>query len=161
MISAGCQEQKKENERLLTERNSIQSQYETVKAAKEASMAKAAELDKQLAQAKAEIDKLKSDLDAARNAGTQQMNDAQAAANKRVESLQAALDKATKDAADQNSKLAAQLAEAQAATTAAKNSGNAQGATLSAKIAELEAKIDQLTKENAALKAAPATSPAK
>jgi chromosome segregation ATPase len=158
-IAAGCQDLHKENERLLTERNSIQSQYETEKAAKEASMSKAAELDKQLAQAKAENDKLRQDLDAARAAGTQQMNDAQAAANKRVEALQAALDKQAKDASEQNSKLAAQLAEAQAATTAAKNSASAGSAALSAKVAELDAKVEQLTKENQALKAAKSNSP--
>lgn len=164
-IAAGCQDLHKENERLLTEQKAVQSQYETEKAAKEASNAKAAELDKQLAQAKAENDKLRQDLDAARSAGTQQMNDAQVASNKRVEALQAALDKQAKESSEQNSKLAAQLAEAQAATTAAKNSASAGSAALSAKVAELDAKIDQLTKENQALKAAkgatPTTMPAK
>ena len=159
-ITTGCQEQKKENERLLSERNTLQSQYETEKASNAANQAKVSELDKQLTATRTELESTKSDLAAAKAEGTEKVKAAEAAGNKDVADAKAAMDKAAQKSAAELNEAKAKLAAATAELSKTQDASTAQGATLSAEIATLKKKVADLTVENEGLKAAAKEAPA-
>jgi chromosome segregation ATPase len=160
LFAGGCANQKAENERLLAERNTLQSEVESEKAANAAAQEKVAELDKQVTALKGELDAARTALAQAQTEGTQKLKDADAAADKRAADLQRKMDAAAKTAAAEIKELADKLAKATADLSSARSSAASASATLSDKIDALQKKVDDLTKENEALKAAAKTAPA-
>jgi len=137
MLLGGCAAQKAEHDRLVSERNQIQSDLDTEKQQHAAAATRASELEASLTSTKAELEKAKSDLAAQ-----------QAAAAAAQQTADDNLRKAKVDTAE----VEATLKTTQNELAATKANIAAQSTTLTEKIVVLQKQIETLTAEKAAMR---------